>query len=108
MPSLEINEILVLIIISMGLLMYISPALKYKSLLKWLPGFVAIWITFLSTNLEALTMPDMFNFMEHTFALLAGVFMCGASVLEFYQYVLNKKIPIKTELKLKKKEVYKQ
>lgn len=104
MPSLEINEILVLIIISMGLLMYISPALKYKSLLKWLPGFIAIWITFLSTNLEALTMPDTFNFMEHTFALLAGVFMCGASVIEFYRYVLNKKVPTKPVLKLRKKE----
>lgn len=100
MPSLEINELMVLIILSIPVAF--SPYLlkKRRDILKWFPGYYCLFITFLSTNLEAFVAPDTFNFLEHFFAMLAGVFMFLAAIYEYYSKVLKGK-----EIKLNVKKV---
>ncbi|MFX1388991.1 MAG: hypothetical protein ACFE9Z_02890 [Promethearchaeota archaeon] len=98
MPSLEINELIVLIILSIPVAF--SPYLlkKRRDIMKWFPGYYCLFITFLSTNLEAFVAPDTFNFMEHLFAMLSGIFMCIAALYEYYMKVLKGKqikLPIK-------------
>ncbi|MFW9773702.1 MAG: hypothetical protein ACFFFB_06055 [Candidatus Heimdallarchaeota archaeon] len=91
MPSLEINELIVLIIISIPVAF--SPYLlkKRRDIMKWAPGYYALFVTFLSTNLEAFTAPDSFNFMEHFFAMVAGILFFGAALLEYYSKVMKGK-----------------
>ncbi len=50
MPSLEINELMVLIILSIPIAF--SPYLlkKRRDILKWFLGYYALFIVFLSTN----------------------------------------------------------
>jgi len=89
MPSLEINELIVLIIISIPVAF--SPYLlnKRRDIMKWAPAYYALFITFLSTNLEAFTAPDTFNFLEHFFAMVAGLLMCAAAAYDYYSKVLK-------------------
>ncbi|MBY8989172.1 MAG: hypothetical protein KGD58_00320 [Candidatus Lokiarchaeota archaeon] len=91
MPVLEINELIVLIIISIPVAF--SPYLlkKRRDIMKWFPAYYALFITFLSTNLEAFYAPDTFNFMEHFFAMVAGVLMCVAAGYEYYGKILKGK-----------------
>lgn len=91
MPSLEVNELIVLIIISIPVAF--SPYLlkKRRDIMKWAPAYYCLFMTFLSTNLEAFTAPDTFNYMEHFFAMLAGVLMCVAAAYEYYSKVLKEK-----------------
>ena len=95
MPSLEINELTVLIILAIPVAF--SPYLlkKRKDIIKWFPGYYALFIVFLSTNLEAFVAPDTFNFMEHFFAMLSGIFMCAAAFYEYYSKVFKAKQPKK-------------
>ncbi len=93
MPSLEINELIVLIILAIPVAF--SPYLlkKRRDIMKWFPGYYALFITFLSTNLEAFIAPDEFNFMEHFFAMLAGIFMFAAAIYELYTKILRSSQP---------------
>jgi hypothetical protein len=93
MPSLEINELIVLIILSIPVAF--SPYLlrKRKDIMKWMPGYYALFMTFLSTNLEAFFAPDEFNFMEHFFAMVAGILMFVAAVYELYTKILRQSKP---------------
>ena len=93
MPSLEINELIVLIILSIPVAF--SPYLlkKRRDIMKWMPGYYALFITFLSTNLEAFIAPDQFNFMEHFFAMLSGILMFIAAVYEYYTKIFKKAQP---------------
>ena len=93
MPSLEINELIVLIILAIPVAF--SPYLlkKRKDIIKWFPGYYSLFIVFLSTNLEAFVAPDAFNFMEHFFAMLSGIFMCVAASFEYYTKVYKAKQP---------------
>ena len=89
MPSLEINELVVLIILAIPVAF--SPYLlkKRRDILKWFPGYYCLFMVFLSTNLEAFVAPDAFNFMEHFFAMMAGILMCVAALYEAYTKVLK-------------------
>ena len=91
MPSLEINELIVLIIISIPVAF--SPYLlkKRRDIMKWFPAYYALFFTFLSTNLEAWTAPDTYNFFEHFFAMVAGLLMCAAAGYEYYSKILKGK-----------------
>ncbi|MHA2009503.1 MAG: hypothetical protein ACXABO_19810 [Promethearchaeota archaeon] len=93
MPSLEINELIVLIILAIPVAF--SPYLlkKRKDIIKWFPGYYSLFIVFLSTNMEAFVAPDAFNFMEHFFAMLSGIFMCAAAFYEYYSKVYKAKQP---------------
>ncbi|MHA1987332.1 MAG: hypothetical protein ACW98D_11885 [Promethearchaeota archaeon] len=90
MPSLEINELIVLIILSIPVAF--SPYLfkKRRDIMKWFPGYYALFFVFLSTNLEAFIAPDEFNFLEHFFAMVAGVLFCAAAIYEYYSKILKK------------------
>ncbi|MFX1569760.1 MAG: hypothetical protein ACFFCV_15490 [Promethearchaeota archaeon] len=102
MPSLEINELTVLIILAIPVAF--SPYLlkKRRDIMKWFPGYYCIFITFLSTNLEAAILPDTFNFMEHFFAMMAGILFCVAAFYEYYSKVIKGK---EIKLNIKKKSV---
>ncbi|MFX1377267.1 MAG: hypothetical protein ACFFA0_15805 [Promethearchaeota archaeon] len=93
MPSFEINEFIVLIIISIPVAFSPYLLMKRKDIMKWAPSYYALFVTFLSTNVEAFVAPDGFNFMEHFFAMLAGIFMCLAAFYEYYSKVLKEKQP---------------
>jgi len=89
MPSLEINELIVLIILAIPVAF--SPYLlkKRRDIMKWFPGYYSLFIVFLSTNLEAFVAPDAFNFLEHFFAMIAGILFCMAALYEAYSKVLK-------------------
>jgi len=89
MPSLEINELIVLIILAIPVAF--SPYLlkKRRDIMKWFPGYYSLFIVFLSTNLEAFVAPDAFNFLEHFFAMMAGILFCMAALYEAYSKVLK-------------------
>ncbi len=89
MPSLEINELIVLIILFIPAMFFPYLIKKRSDILKWAPGYYSLFMVFLSTNLEAFVAPDVFNFMEHFFAMLAGIFMCFAAAYEMYSKVLK-------------------
>ncbi|MFX1344368.1 MAG: hypothetical protein ACFFAI_04625 [Promethearchaeota archaeon] len=91
MPTLEINELIVLIILSIPVAF--SPYLfsKRRDIMKWFPAYYALFMTFLSTNLEAFYAPDTFNYMEHFFAMVAGILMCLAAFYEYYVKILKGK-----------------
>ena len=91
MPTLEINELIVLIILSIPVAF--SPKLlnKIRDIKKLFTGYYALFLVFLSTNLEAFIAPDTFNFMEHFFAMVAGIFMCMAAFYEYYSKVMKGK-----------------
>jgi hypothetical protein len=93
MPSLEINELIVLIILSIPVAF--SPYLlkKRRDIMKWMPGYYCLFITFLSTNLEAFIAPDEFNFAEHFFAMMAGILMFVAAVYELYTKIIKQAQP---------------
>ena len=98
MPSLEINELMVLIILAIPVAF--SPYLlkKRRDIMKWFPGYYSLFMVFLCTNLEAFVAPDTFNFLEHFFAMIAGILMCIAALYEAYSKVLKGK-PIKLNIK---------
>ncbi|MHA2182194.1 MAG: hypothetical protein ACXAAH_12310 [Promethearchaeota archaeon] len=100
MPSLEINELIVVIILAIPVAF--SPYLlkKRRDIMKWMPGYYALFIVFLSTNLEAFIAPDEFNFMEHFFAMMAGILMFVAAVYELYTKIIKDS---QTKLKLTSK-----
>jgi hypothetical protein len=89
MPSLEINELIVLIILAIPVAF--SPYLfkKRRDIMKWFPGYYALFFVFLSTNLEAFIAPDEFNFLEHFFAMAAGILFCSAAIYELYSKILK-------------------
>jgi len=89
MPSLEINELIVLIILAIPVAF--SPYLlkKRRDIMKWFPGYYSLFMVFLSTNLEAFVAPDAFNFLEHFFAMIAGILFCMAALYEAYSKVLK-------------------
>jgi hypothetical protein len=91
MPSLEINELIVAIILAIPVAF--SPYLlkKRRDIMKWFPAYYCLFIVFLSTNLEAFVAPDAFNFMEHFFAMMAGILICVASFYEYYSKVMKGK-----------------
>ncbi|GAG77396.1 unnamed protein product, partial [marine sediment metagenome] len=51
----------------------------------------------LSTNLEAFIAPDEFNFLEHFFAMAAGILMCAAAIYELYSKILKSQSNLGTE-----------
>ncbi|MHA2282811.1 MAG: hypothetical protein ACXAC5_18365 [Promethearchaeota archaeon] len=57
-------------------------------------------LIFLSTNLEAFIAPDEFNFLEHFFAMVAGVLMFTATIYEYYTKILKES---KVKLSYKKR-----
>jgi hypothetical protein len=93
MPSLEINELIVLIILAIPVAF--SPYLfkKRRDIMKWFPGYYALFFVFLCTNLEAFIAPDEFNFLEHFFAMAAGILMFTAAVYELYTKILKGSLP---------------
>ncbi|MFX1337406.1 MAG: hypothetical protein ACFFDK_02220 [Promethearchaeota archaeon] len=98
MPELEVGEMIILIIAIFPMTFSYFVVKARRDILKWLPGYFCFYLNFLCTNLEALALPDVFNFLEHFFLMLAGIFLASAVFHEFYTKVLNeRKNPIKQQ-----------
>ena len=91
MPSLEINELIMLIVISIPAIFFPYLIKKRRDIMKWGLGFYALFMVFLSTNLEAFALPEFFNFLEHFFIMVAGILMCVTAMYEYYSKVLKGK-----------------
>lgn len=91
MPSLEINELIMLIICAIPAVFFPYLIKKRRDIRKWGLGFYSLFMVFLSTNLEAFVAPDFFNFLEHFFIMLAGIFMCVTALFEYNKKVLKEK-----------------
>ncbi|MBD3194742.1 MAG: hypothetical protein GF317_06790 [Candidatus Lokiarchaeota archaeon] len=83
---------------TIALLTFVVVVARRKEMLKYIPGFVCIWFTFLSTNLEALVLGDLFNLMEHLFILFSALFMLLAIFIEFYSQILKQKLAEQTNI----------
>lgn len=98
MPELEINELVIWIICAIPVAFSPYLLMKRKDIIKWAPGYYSLFMVFLSTNVEAMVLPDVFNFMEHFFAMLTGIFMCSAAIYEYYSKVIKgKQLKVKPE-----------
>ena len=104
MPELEISELIILIVCTVPLAMSYWIIKARKDILKYFPSGGCLYLTFLFTNLEALILPDFFNFLEHFCLMLAGIFMFLALMYDFYtKYLKNKDIKSKQVNMLVKK-----
>ncbi len=98
MPELETTELIILIIASFPIALSYWIVKARKDILKYLPSYYCIYISFVSTNVEALILPDFFNFIEHFSLMLAGIFMFIAIIYDLYTTVIKTKmIPTKQE-----------
>ena len=101
MPELEVGELIILIIAIFPMSFTYFVVKARRDILKWVPGYVCFYMTFISTNMEALVAPDAFNFLEHFCIMLAGIFLGSAVFYEFYTKVLKEKItPFKQQREL--------
>ena len=100
MPSLEIIEIILVTLFPLSIIAFVYAATKRKDVVYYIPGFIALFITFISTNVEALIEPDLFNLFEHSFILITGILLfLGALVDGYFNFIRKKKnisVPRKT------------
>lgn len=92
MPELEIGELIFLTIATVPIILSFWIIRARKDILKYMPVYYCIYITFFSTNIEALILPDVFNFIEHFSLMLAGIFMFSAVVYDFYTRISKQKV----------------
>ena len=91
MLEIEIIELLNLIMMSIALGLFVISVIKVKKLMKYIPGAITLWIVFLATNLEALFLPELFNFIEHSFFLLTAFLIFIAVFTDFSNMVIKNK-----------------
>ena len=83
-PNLEVDEMIILIMTIFPLIALFGTVWKNKSVAKWIPAFFCLFMTFVCTNVEALILPDTFNFLEHFFSMMIGITLAGAAFYELY------------------------
>jgi len=83
-PSLEIDEIIILIMTIFPLIALLGTVWKNRSVAKWIPGFFCLFMTFVCTNAEAVAFPEAFNFLEHFFSMMIGITLALAAFVELY------------------------
>ena len=88
----------------LAILALIYAATKRKDALFYLPGFVTLFITFMSTNVEAVAEPDLFNFFEHFCILLTGIFLLLGALADLYFNFIKKKV-VQRRISIPKKEI---
>ena len=100
MPEFELLEFLALILILIPFSFAYYILKRRKDMIPLLPGATCLVLSFACTNLEAFAAPEMFNFFEHFFIMLAGITFLVAML---YTHVLKgSKTP---ELKSKINEI---
>ena len=100
MPEFELLEFLALILILIPFSFAYYILKRRKDMIPLLPGATCLVLSFACTNLEAFAAPEMFNFFEHFFIMLAGITFLVAML---YMYVL--KDSMLPKLKSKTKEM---
>jgi len=84
LPSLEIDEIIILIMTIFPLIGLLGMVWKNKSIAKWIPAFFCLFMTFVCTNAEAVIFPEIFNFLEHFFSMMIGITLALGASIELY------------------------
>lgn len=103
MPSLEITELILVTLFPVSIITFIYAATKRKDVVYYIPGFIALFITFISTNVEALIEPDLFNLLEHSFILVTGILLFLGAFVDAYFNFMRKKI--KKTISVPRKEI---
>ena len=93
MPELAVDEIIILIMTIFPMISLLAAVWKNKTIAKWIPVFVCLFLTFFCTNVEALAAPEIFNFFEHFFSMMIGITMAMAAFVELFS-AYNKRIKI--------------
>ena len=99
MPSLEITELILVILFPLSIITFLYIATKRKEILYYIPGLVTLFITFLSTNVEAIIEPDLFNFLEHFFILLTGILLFIGALIDLYLNLIKNRYVKKPAIK---------
>jgi hypothetical protein len=90
MPELALDELIILFMTIFPLISLMGAVWKNRSIAKWIPVFICLFLTFLCTNLEALAAPEAFNFFEHFFSMMIGITMAIAAILEVFNAYTKK------------------
>ena len=98
MPSIEVIEVLNLIMTSIAIIIFSIAVVRVRKLAKYLPAFITLWLAFLGTNVEALVNPELFNFLEHTMIMVTGILMLAAVFYDFFNAFLKQKIRVGAKL----------
>ncbi|MBN1801806.1 MAG: hypothetical protein JW891_09890 [Candidatus Lokiarchaeota archaeon] len=84
MPELEVTELILVTLFPLALLGFSYGARKRKELAYYIPGLLALFITFISTNIEAVAAPEFFNFLEHFCIFLSAILLFFGALLNLY------------------------
>jgi len=103
MPSLEITELILVSLFPLSIVAFIYAATKRKDVIYYIPGFISLLITFISTNVEAIFAPDLFNLFEHSFILITGILLLVGALLDLYTNYLRKNAIKNTDILSRKK-----
>ncbi|MHA1212881.1 MAG: hypothetical protein ACTSSH_10510 [Candidatus Heimdallarchaeota archaeon] len=98
MPSLEITELILVLLFPLSIIAFIYAATKRKDVIYYIPGFISLFITFLSTNMEAIVFPDLFNLLEHSFILVTGILLFLGALFDTFFNHIRKKTKQKTNI----------
>ncbi len=96
MPEFELLEFIPLLLCIIDFAFAPIVIKKRKEMLLVVPGASFLALSFLFTNIEAFVAPDLFNFLEHFFIMLAGISFLGAMI--FMHYIkMSKKLTVQSK-----------
>jgi len=85
--AVDVGEIVCLVMISIGVIIFIVSMILQKSLIKYFPGILCLWFVFLFTNFESVVetnLAEIFNLFEHIFILLSAICFILGILYEYY------------------------
>ena len=94
MPSIEVIEVLNLIMTSIAIGIFSVAVVKVRKLAKYLPAFISLWLAFFGTNMEAIVNPEQFNFLEHSMIMTTGILMLVAVFYDFFNAFLKERLGV--------------
>ncbi|MBA7658507.1 hypothetical protein ES703_66463 [subsurface metagenome] len=90
MPDLEVLEIVALLVLLIPFSFEYYIIKRRRDMLPLLPGATFLVLSYLCTNLEAVFAPEIFDFMEHFFIMLAGISFFIGMVYRYFYKTSNK------------------
>lgn len=99
--ALEMGELINLIMISVGAVIFIVSMILQRPLIKYFPAILCVWLVFLFTNIEGLPgiateLADTFNLFEHTFIMLSAICFTLGILYEYYSGFIRGKLQTMT------------
>ncbi|MBI2565340.1 hypothetical protein HYV79_05160 [Candidatus Woesearchaeota archaeon] len=105
--SIEVNEVIILLLILIGYIPVIHAYFKYKSTITWFfLGYTTLLIGSIATILETFFYPVLLNYVEHLIGtLLSALLFLTNAYLSNKQIVLFEKELTKKIKKFKKNDI---